>query len=64
MSLPELTQTFTPNLSFQIPFQLTQSTSDVKIKPTEVDMCSTSNESLLSRLENEELTSLNDNNYY
>ncbi|XP_033608128.1 uncharacterized protein LOC111866412 isoform X2 [Cryptotermes secundus] len=35
MSLPELTQTFTPNLNFQIPFQLTQSTSDVKIKPTE-----------------------------
>lgn len=64
MSLPELTQTFTPNLNFQIPFQHTQSTSDVKIKPTEVDMCSTNSESLLSRLEKEELTSLNENNSF
>lgn len=64
MSLPELTQTFAPNLNFQIPIQLTQSTSDVKIKPTEVDMCGTNSESLLSRLKKEELTSLNDNNYF
>jgi hypothetical protein len=59
MSLPELGQTLTPNLNLQVPLQLTQSTNDVKIKPTEVDMCF-----LLSRLEKEELISLNESNCF
>jgi hypothetical protein len=39
MSLPELTQLFMPNLKQQVQLPLTQSISDVKIKPTEVCVC-------------------------
>jgi len=46
VSLPDLTQIFMPNPNFEMPFQRTQSISDVKTKPNEVCRQSTDNEHL------------------